>query len=484
MAQSVGFTQRPELRQTQKLAPQMQQGLQILQVPTLELRSLIQAELAENPALEDETVEVSLEEQGLDRDQEPDEKEYDDDFDQEFENLSKLDDEWRDYLSQTRRAAPHSAEDEERRQFLMDSLIRPVTLQEHLLEQLHTEGVEDRTRELTEMLIGNLDENGFLQIDIEEISLNNGIPLPQLQAALDLLRSFEPAGVGAMNLAECLSLQLERLDKKHSLEHRIVSGHLDDLAKKRYPQIAKKLSVTVEQIAEAALSIATLDPKPGRSYGTGTNSYVTPDVYVELDDDGEYQIRLENEQIPRLRISDSFKDMMAEAGSRKEVRSYVKEKIRSGKTLIQSIQQRQDTIRRITEQIVTRQHDFLEKGRAHLHPMNMAQVAEAVGVHETTVSRAISGKFISTPQGVFEMRFFFTTGYQTESGESVANTSVKDAIAEIVSEEDPSKPLSDQQIVKELTERGLKIARRTVAKYREELEILPSHMRKGFAIAS
>lgn len=476
MAQSVGFTQRPELRQTQKLAPQMQQSLQILQVPTLELRSLIQNELAENPALEDETAEISLEEQGLDRDQESDDPE----FDKEFSELSKLDDEWREYLSQTRRAAPRSAEDEEKRQFLMDSLVRPVTLQEHLLEQLHVEGAEPRIRELTELLIGNLDENGFLQINIEDLSLANGIPLGELEAAQQLLRSFDPPGVGATDLSECLSIQLERLGKKTSLEHRIVSNHLDDLARKRYPQIARRLSVTTEQIAEAAESIANLDPKPGRSFGSGDNRYVSPDVHVERDEDGEYQVTLDNEQIPRLRISNAFKDLMAEQGDRPEVRAYIKEKIRSGRTLISSIQQRQDTIRKIAEEIVKRQRDFLDQGRAHLHPMNMAQVAEAVGVHETTVSRAIAGKYISTPQGVFEIKFFFTTGYQTESGEAVANTSVKDTIAEIVAEEDHHRPLSDQQIVAELAERGIKIARRTVAKYREELDILPSHMRKQF----
>ncbi|MFT5464941.1 MAG: RNA polymerase sigma-54 factor [Verrucomicrobiales bacterium] len=476
MAQSVGFTQRPELRQSQKLAPQMQQSLQILQVPTLELRSLIQNELAENPALEDDTVEISLEEQGLDRDQES----GDEDFDKEFSELSKMDDDWRDYLSQSSRAMPRTAEDEEKYQFRMDSLVRPVTLQEHLLEQLNVEGSEPRVHDLAEMLIGNLDENGFLQIDIEELSLANGIPIGELRIAQQLLRSFDPPGVGATDLAECLSIQLERLGKKTSLEHRIVSGHLDDLAKKRYPLIARKLSVTTEQISAAAESISNLNPKPGRSFGAGDNRFVTPDVFVEKDEHGEYKITLDNEQIPRLRISNAFKDLMAEQGSRPEVRAYIKEKIRSGKTLISSIQQRQDTIRRIVEEIIKRQRDFLEQGRAHLHPMNMAQVAEVVGVHETTVSRAVSGKYISTPQGVFEIKFFFTTGYQTESGESVANTSVKDTIAEIVAEEDHHKPLSDQQIVAELAERGIKIARRTAAKYREALEILPSHMRKTF----
>lgn len=467
-----GLSQRAELRQVQKLAPQMRQSLQILQVPTLELRTLVQQELTENPVLEDETQEISLEEQKLDEDN--------DGFDEEFDKLSKMDDEWREYMAQSSRISARSAVDEEKRQFLFDSLVRPVTLQEHLLEQLHTEGVSPRLQELTEMLIGNLDENGFLHTSIEDICMTNGIPLEELRQARDLLHSFDPVGVGAVDLAECLMIQLRRLGKTKSLEYQIVSEYLDDLAKRRYPLIARKLGVSTEQIAHASEMIATLDPKPGRIFGEGNNSYITPDVYVERNEDGDFQIILNNEQIPRLRISNTYKDLMASQGDRREVRNYIKDKIRSGRTLIQSIQQRQDTIRKICEELVDRQREFLEKGRAHLKPMNMASIADVVGVHETTVSRAISGKYISTPHGVFEMKFFFSTGYQTESGEQMASTSVKDVIAEIVGAEDHSKPLSDQQIVAALGEKGIKIARRTVAKYREELDILPSHMRKAY----
>ena len=470
---SAGFSQRPELRQTQKLAPQMQQSLQILQAPTVELRTLVQQELSENPVLEDETAEISIEEQDMNED--------DDGFDDEFSKLSQMDEEWREYMAQSHKSSQRSAADEEKRQFMFDSLVRPVTLQEHLLEQLTTEGIEEPIRGLAEMLVGNLDDNGFLQVGIEELSLNNGIPLEDLDRAKRVIQSFDPAGVGAETLGECLISQLERTGKPFGLEFRIISDHLDDLAKRRFPQIAKKLGISTEQVSQAADVIGRLDPKPGRMFESGDNRFITPDVYVDIDEDGNYQVRLNNEQVPRLRISNTYKDMMAAQGNQRDVRSYIKEKIRSGRSLIQSIQQRQDTIRRIAEEIVLRQSDFFDRGRSHLHPMNMAQIAEAVGVHETTVSRAIAGKFISTPQGVLDMKFFFTTGYQTESGESVANTSVKDTIAEIVDDENPQKPLSDQAIVKALEERGIKIARRTVAKYREELDILPSHMRKKYS---
>ena len=466
-----GLSQRGELRQTQKLAPQMQQSLQILQAATLELRTLVQQELAENPVLEDETMEISIEDQDM---------QEDDGFGEEFSRLSQMDDEWRDYLSQSRQSIPRCAADEDKRQFMLDSLVRPLTLQEFLLEQLHTEGVDPKNQDLAELLIGNLDENGFLHTSLDDICLAHGLRMDDLERAKSLVQSFDPPGVCATGLAECLLIQLERVGRQRGLEYRIVAFHLDDLAHRRYPQLARKLGVSTEQIAEAAEFIATLDPKPGRMFESGSNNYVTPDVFMEPNDEGGFVVRLNNDQVPRLRISNAYKDLMAAQGDRREVRDYIKEKIRSGRTLIDSIAQRQETIRSIAEQIVKRQDGFLRWGRSELKPLTMAQVADEVGVHETTVSRAISGKFVSTPQGVYEMRFFFTTGYRTENGEDVANTSVKAAIAEIVGAENPKKPLSDQAIVAKLSEQGVTIARRTVAKYREELDILPSHLRKRY----
>jgi RNA polymerase sigma-54 factor len=468
-----GLTQRGELRQTLKLAPQMQQSLQILQAATLELRALVQQELVENPVLEDETVEVSLEDRDLREDD-------DDGFGEEFSRLSRMDDEWRDYLSQSRQSVPRTAEDEERRQFVLDSLVRPESLQEFLLGQLNTEGVEDGVRGLAELVIGNLDENGFLHTSPDDLCLIHRLRMEDLQRALSLVQSFDPPGVGATGLADCLLIQLRRAGRERGLEYRIVAQHLDDLAHRRYPQIARKLGVTTEQVAEAASSIAMLDPKPGRHFESGSNHYVTPDVFVEPGEAGGFTVRLNQEQVPRLRISSAYKELMATQGDRREVRDYIKEKIRSGRSLIESIAQRQETIRLIAEEIVKRQEGFLREGRSGLKPMTMAQVADVVGVHETTVSRAIAGKYMATPQGVFDLKFFFTTGYRTESGEDVANTSVKAAIAELVAAENPKKPLSDQVIVAKLAERGITIARRTVAKYREELEILPSHLRKGY----
>jgi RNA polymerase sigma-54 factor len=258
-----------------------------------------------------------------------------------------------------------------------------------------------------------------------------------------------------------------------------VDRFLEDLGKRRYPEIARRLGSTVDLVQRAANFIATLDPNPGQIFTPDPNNYVLPDVTVDRMS-GDWTISLNGDQIPHLRISNTYKDIMAQAGSPAEVRDYIKDKIRSGKFLIKSIHQRQQTISNIAHEIISRQKDFLEKGPSALRPMTMVQIADAVGVHETTVSRAISGKYMATPFGVFEMKYFFTPGYQTAAGESLSNTSVKGAIQQLIDEEEPKKPLSDKEIVDILSERGIPIARRTVAKYRAELNILPSNLRKSF----
>jgi RNA polymerase sigma-54 factor len=255
---------------------------------------------------------------------------------------------------------------------------------------------------------------------------------------------------------------------------------MEDLGRHRLPEIARSMAIGVEDVQRAADKIARLNPRPGQVFAAAPQNYVLPDVIVEKVD-GEYQISLNNEQIPHLRISNLYKDIIASGDAQtSDVKDYIRDKIRSGKFLIRSIHQRQQTILNIAQQIVSRQRDFLDHGASHLKPMTMAEVADAVGVHETTVSRAVSGKYMATPQGVFEMKYFFTGGYQTATGESLSNVSVKQAILDLVKHESGSAPLSDHEIVEILSERGIPIARRTVAKYRTELNILPSHMRRKY----
>ncbi len=464
-----GMHMETRMRQDQVLAPQLQQSLQILQAPMLELRNLMQQEMQSNPVLEEELTEPTIE----DKQQEHDE------FQEEFERLAKLDEEWRDYMSQSASYSARSQDEEERRQFFFDSLVGHETLQQHLMEQMNTGDLAGDDRTVAELIIGNVDDVGFLQTSLDDMAANTGLALEDLERVLGVIQTFHPVGVASRDLRECLLIQLKRLGKEHSLEYRIVDKHLDDLGKRRYPEIARRLSVTVDQVQRGANFIGTLDPKPGQIFTDDPNNYVLPDVAVEKIG-GEWSISLNNEQIPHLRISNSYKDLMAQGDSKADVKEYIREKIRSGKFLIKSIHQRQQTIMNISRQIVERQLEFLEKGASALKPLTMVQIADVVGVHETTVSRAISGKYMKTPHGVFDMKYFFTPGYQTADGVSMSNTSVKETIGDLVKTENGKNPLSDKEIVEILKDRGIPIARRTVAKYRTELGILPSNMRKSY----
>ena len=464
-----GLSQTQSLSQNQVLAPQLQQSLQILQAPMLELRNLIQQELCTNPTLEEDQMEPTIE----------DKKQEHDEFQEEFDRLAKLDDEWRDYMAQSQSYSGRSAEDEERRQFFFDSIVGMQTLQQHLMEQLNSSDISEADRQLAELLIGNIDDAGFLQTTPEDIANNTGMEAADLTRVLEFVQTFHPVGVGARDLRECLLIQLRRLSKDQTLEYRIVDRHIEDLGKRRFPEIARRLGTTTEQVQRAAGFIGTLDPKPGQIFTPDPNNYVLPDVNVEKIG-GEWTISLNGEQIPHLRISNTYKDLMSQDKGGAEVKDYIRDKIRSGKFLIKSIHQRQQTISNIAHEIVGKQKDFLEVGPSALKPLTMVQIADIVGVHETTVSRAISGKYMATPWGVFDMKYFFTPGYQTAGGESMSNTSVKGAIAEMVKTEDTASPLSDKEIVELLEKRGIPIARRTVAKYRNELNILPSNMRKRY----
>ena len=469
--------QSQNLSLQQVLAPQLQQSLLILQAPLLELRNLVQQEMETNPVLEELANENEQQPEPA-----PEEKKAtssDEDFKAEFDQLAKLDEEWRDYMAQSSSYSGRSQEAEDKRQFFFDSIATQETLQQHLMGQLNQTVLNANDRKTAELIIGNIDDNGFLQTGPEEMALNTGIPKDDFDHMLTLIQSFYPPGVGARDLRECLLIQLKRDGKGNSLEYKIVSEHMADLGKRRFPEIARRMGISVEQVQKCANNIGQLDPRPGAIFASAPQNYVLPDVTVEKIN-GEYQVILNGEQIPHLRISNTYKDIMAQDGNGSEVKDYIRDKIRSGKFLIKSIHQRQQTISNIAHQIVSRQREFFDRGSSHLKPMTMVQIADEVGVHETTVSRAISGKYMSTPQGVFEMKYFFTPGYQTATGESMSNTSVKEAILDLVRNEEGNAPLSDKEIVEILSKRGIPIARRTVAKYRTELNILPSNMRRKY----
>jgi len=473
-----GMQQTQNLALQQVLSPQLQQSLLILQTPLLELRNLVQQEMETNPVLEELP--------DLPAPDEPSEAEAsaEENFDNEFQKLASLDEEWRDYMAQSASygaaGSRGSREAQDKRQFFFDSIPVQETLHQNLIGQLNQSLLSATDRKAAELIVGNIDDNGFLQSTPEEMALNSGIPKEDFEKMLALIQTFYPAGVGAHDLRECLLIQLRRAGKERSLEYKVVSEHMEDLGRRRFPEIARRMGISVDDVQKAADNIARLNPRPGQVFAAAPQNYVLPDLVVEKVD-GEYQITLNNEQIPHLRISNLYKDIIASGDAQSsEVKNYIRDKIRSGKFLIRSIHQRQQTIFNIAQQIVLRQRDFLEHGPSHLKPMRMGEVADAVGVHETTVSRAVSGKYMATPQGVFEMKYFFTSGYQTATGDSLSNISVKEAILDLVKHENGSAPLSDHEMVEILGERGIPIARRTVAKYRDELNILPSHMRRKY----
>ncbi len=499
MAQGLQLSTR--LTQSLVLAPQLQQSLALLQAPTLELKALVEQELQQNPVLEEMVPEeIDLRDQSeRDSDEvaeppeagEPaDDGAFDaatdktsetpvDDFQAEFDKLVQLDQEWRDHFSQTNIPIRQSAEEEEKRQFMFDSLAVGTSFSQLLMDQARETDLNEEQRGIAELIIGNIDDYGYLKSTVEEMAAANNLPPEKIAEVLKVIQTFDPPGVGARDLRECLMLQLERAGKQESLEYRIVRDFMDALGKRRIPEIARGTGCSVDDAQAAMGRIGRLEPRPGRAFLPDANQYILPEVFVHKSGN-DFVVTTNDEHIPHLRISNIYKDLMAQGGNSPEVKNYIREKIRAGKFLIKSLHQRQQTILNIGKQIVKRQREFMEKGVSHLKPLIMAQIAEAVGVHETTVSRAVSGKYMKTPQGVFEMKFFFTGGLQTASGENVSNTSVKDMIAEIFKNEDPAKPLSDHEVVKMLSEKGIVIARRTVAKYRLELNILPSNLRKVY----
>jgi RNA polymerase sigma-54 factor len=362
---------------------------------------------------------------------------------------------------------------------MFDSLVANTSLQETLLEQVRLSELESEQRQIAEMIIGNIDDRGYLRATVAELAFSTNIQAEKIEAVLKVVQSFHPTGVACRDLRECLMLQLERADKTNTMEYRILERCFDALGKRKLPEISRALSADIVDVQDAIAKIALLEPNPGRDYVGENQQYVVPEIFVSKVGE-EYVVSNNNDQVPHLRISNHYKDLMSQAESSAEVREWIRDKIRAGKFLIKSLHQRQETILNIAREIVKRQRDFFEKGVSALRPMTMVQVAEVVGVHETTVSRAVSGKYMQTPQGVIEMKYFFTSGIKTASGEGMSNTSVKDMINEMIKIEDPSKPLSDEEIVKQLSGKGIVIARRTVAKYRSELNILPSHLRKKY----
>ena len=460
------------LAQQQALSPQMQQSLQLLQTPVAELRQLVASEMASNPVLEEMgPSSMTADPQEI--------SDVQDEANRRDLRISSLQEEWREYMPQSGSVSSgsFSSEDEERRRFLFDSQTSRPTLREAVISQ--AAGYPESELIIVEAIAGNLDHDGYLRISPDDLASSIPVLPNQLEKVLEKVRQFEPAGVAAHDLPDCLCLQLARRGEGNGLAARILKHHLDQLARHRFDEIARAIRVPLDDVAAAARFIATLEPKPGRPFAETDEQGVIPDLMV-LPEGDHFVVRLNEEELPRLRISGEYKEMLATRGENEELLLYLRDKIRGARVFLRSLQQRQQTLLAIGNQIVERQEEFFRRGKEALRPLIMAQIADAVGLHVTTVSRAVSGKFMETPQGLLEMKYFFTPGFQNSDGTSVSNQVVKAAIRELIDHELPKSPLSDQDIVSSLSQRGLKVARRTIAKYREQLGILPSHLRKSY----
>lgn len=483
MAMEQGLYNRQELalKQEQTLAPQQIQSLEILLAPLMDLEVRVNQELAENPALErldsegelagDPVEDLSSETNNEELAAEVAER------DEFLANLMQLDQGWQDYLPPGHARRQATSDDEERRQYFFDSLTSETSLQDELLTQLRTTVSDPEIFELAQQIVGNIDEAGYLRANIKDLAQVSGAALEDMEAALALVQGCEPAGIGARDLRECLLLQLERRGRQDSLAYKLADRFLDKLARNRIPDVARVLDVTPAQLYEAWDEIRELRPRPGGLLGSDQVHYVAPEVTIE-EDEGSYVVSSNKTCVPHLRISRLYRQLLRSPDTPAEVREYVKQKVLSGNQLIKSIEQRRSTIHRIAERLVEHQRDFFDKGPEYMRPLTMGEIAEEIGVHETTVSRAIAGKYVQTPRGLFPLRHFFSGGYETDDGEELAAISVKEKLRQIIGEEDPHKPLSDQKLVKLLGDQGVDVARRTVAKYREEMNIPSSHRRK------
>ncbi len=446
--------------QTQVMAPQLRQSLKILQASALDLRTVIQEELQLNPTLEELP---PLEVISLDA---PKESSGNQELD--FENYNDA-----TKISQAAAKKQH--------EFLIESLTSDVSLQDHLIAQIGCLELSDELRTIASFIIGSLDEKGFLTLSLEEIVRQTKQSVTAVQEALDIIHQLDPIGIGAKDVRSCLLLQLKYKHKQHTLAYNIIDEYYPLLLKNKIIEIARSLNTTKEKVQESInCDIVPLDPTPGKRFQLDPNQSIIPDVRIFKNHLGEWIVELNNEYIPRLQIGSIYKDMLSQSNVKIEDRNYLRLKIRSGRFLIQAILQRQKTIEQISYALLKEQKDFFERGPSALKPLTLQTLAEAIGIHETTVSRATSNKYLETPFGLFSFKYFFTKGLSFGSGASISNSIIKQQIQKMIETEDRRKPLSDQKIVALLTQNGVQIARRTVAKYRELLGIPSTNLRRKY----
>ena len=467
--------QKLQTRLSQKLilTPSLQQAIKLLPMTTIELAELLNQEMTENPMLEevptdDPAQEAAATEQA---DAEKKEEHKDDTWDdQDYEYFfgEYLDDGYRPRQPQEVKELPP----------IENTLSSKGSLADHLMWQLNLQASSDEVRDIGAAIIGNVDDDGYLVASVNEIASLGEWDVTAVEQALEHVQAFDPVGVAARDLQECLLLQLRHLGLAGSAAETIVRDHLRALQTHKLPEIARALGMEIDEIKQHIEGIRGLDPKPGSRYSPTDSQYVIPDVYIVKTDDG-YKAMLNEDGLPQLRISPVYRRLLDKGGEASdETRAYVKDKFRAALWLLKSVDQRQKTIVKVATSLINFQREFLDHGIEHLRPLVLRDVANDIGMHESTVSRVVNNKYMHTPQGVYELKFFFHSGISSSHGENVSSVTIKQRIKKIVTAEDPRRPLSDSKIMSILQKEGLVLARRTIAKYREELKIPTSNQRK------
>jgi RNA polymerase sigma-54 factor len=481
-----GLYQGTQLKQEMKINPRLYQAMDLLYMPLLDLQQHIKQEMLNNPFLDLEEPQVTEDEMA------PTEKEKEK---EEKEKAEEID--WEEILLDGFEAGGRRQEYEEKEYYEPVS-VEKRDLYDHLRDQLVLLRLSPRELLLGEEIIGNIDENGYLTCSIEEVvqGLNQWVAeagedwvqeegeelrpfsVAEGEAMLKILQAFDPAGIAARELRECLILQLQDAELEDTLAYRIVQNYFDQLINHRWSEISKELSITPKDVQSAADEVAKLDPKPGLKYSAPPDNYITPDLIVEKID-GEYLVFLNDTSLPRLKLSRAYREIAKDKAKFKgENKEFISNKLNSANWMIQAIEQRRQTMLKVMNFIVDRQREFFEKGVQFLKPLTLREVAEVINMHESTVSRVTNEKFVQTPRGVLPLKFFFSSGLSTTSGEDVSARGIKARIQKLVADEQPKRPLTDQAIVNILKDEGIQIARRTVAKYRDQLGILSARMRK------
>jgi RNA polymerase sigma-54 factor len=468
--------------------------MEILQLPIMELEEKIEQEMLENPVLEmqEEDPDLPAEQSEYESPDSPTDEERElviddaNDNEADFERLLKLDEEWPDHFEERPRPSRNRLEEDSDRKHdaMANMAARPQSLQDYLHDQLGWFDIDPRLRAMADRIIYNLDSNGYLQTGLEDLLGPDAgeEDLELIKQALGIVQRLDPPGIGARDLRECLLLQLTPRMPYYEQLQTLISSHLEDLEHNRLPVISRKTGYSIELIQETVGELRKLTPKPGANFAEAYVPNVTPDVFVESAEEGGYRVRLEEGKTPSLYISPYYRKLLLSQDTSEETRQYIKKKLNSAQWLIDSIQQRRSTLTRVSQAIVDHQTEFMDKGPEAIEPLKMQQIADKVGVHVTTVSRAVDDKWIQTPRGIFPLKRFFVGGTVNVAGEEVAWDAIRLKLQEIIAGEDKSHPLSDEDLVQELARQGVTVARRTVTKYRKLMGIPSSRQRRDWSL--